>query len=84
MNITIMNTTFDAATLTEALEGFHVISGRWDVDGRTDDTSVFDVADGIRAALGATEAVEVEVYHANGTAIDGDLPSDGHFVAQRR
>lgn len=79
MNITITN-----VTNANQLDEFNPVSGEWSLHCDSDDRSREGVEQSVRNWMDASYPVDVEVFHADGRAIGGDLPSNGTFVAVRR
>jgi len=80
MNITITN-----VRNANELDGFNPVSGEWSLHcDRSEDRSEDGVAQSVRNYMDASYEIDVQVFHADGRAITGDLPANGTFVAIRR
>jgi len=80
---TNMNITISDVQNANLLGEFHPVSGEWSLHCDSEDRSKEGVEQAVRNWMDSSYPVHVEVYHADGRAIGGDLPSDGTFVAIR-
>lgn len=80
-----MNMNIDIRNVRNAneLDAFNVVSGEWELHCLSDDRSEAGVIESVRNYMDAVFPVEVRVFHADGRAITGDMPSHGTFVAVR-
>lgn len=65
------------------LPSFVPVEGQWEVNGTSEERDYNEIVEAIESSLGAAFKVKVDLYHDNGHAITGDLPSGGTFLATR-
>ena len=78
MNITITN-----VKNANELESFIPVEGEWFLDGSSEDRSREGVEQSVRNYMDADYGIEVQVFHADGRAITGEMPASGKFLATR-
>lgn len=79
MNITISN-----VQNADEIGKFTPVSGEWTLHCDSDDRSRDGVEQSVCNWIDVDFALDVEIFHADGRAITGDIPSNGTFVAVRR
>lgn len=79
MNITITN-----VKNANELDSFVPVEGQWFLDGDSEDLSFEGVEQSVRNYMDADYLIDVQVFHADGHAITGDMPGEGTFLATRR
>ena len=79
MNITIRNV--DNA---DELDNFIPVSGRWFLDGDSEDRSIESLMEAVINWMDADYQIDVRVFHADGREVTSDIPSEGTFLATRK
>ena len=78
-----MNITIKAKNAVE-LEDFVPVSGTWSITHKQDEDSVYDVEESVINWMDSNYSIDVMVFHVDGRKINGDLPSEGTFLAIRK
>jgi hypothetical protein len=78
-----MNISIKAKNAIE-LEDFIPVSGTWLIEDKKDEDSIYDVEESIVNWMDSNYSIDVMVFHADGTKINGDLPWGGTFLAIRK
>ena len=78
-----MNISIKAKNAIE-LEDFVPVSGTWRIEDKQDEDSVYDVEESVINWMDSNYSIDVMVFHVDGRKINGDLPSEGTFLAIRK
>lgn len=78
-----MNINIYAVENANELETYNPVSGKWSLHVDSEDRSVEGIEQSVRNYMDADFKISVQVFHADGRAITGDVPSEGTFVAVR-
>lgn len=78
-----MNITIKAKNAVE-LEDFVPVTGAWLITDKKDKDSINDVEESIINWINSSYLIDVMVFEADGTKINGDLPWCGSFLAIRK
>lgn len=68
------------------LENFEPVEGHWsvyDLYSEHEDKSMIDIEESVQNYMDADFRIRVSVFHLDGRAITGDVPSEGLFLAIR-
>lgn len=80
---TTMNITITNVKNANELDSFIPVEGEWFLDGSSEDRSREGVEQSVRNYMDADYAIEVQIFHADGRAIIGEIPASGKFLATR-
>lgn len=78
-----MNISIKAKNAIE-LEDFVPVSGTWRIEDKQDKDSIHDVEESVINWMDSSYSIDVMVFHVDGRKINGDLPSEGTFLAIRK
>lgn len=80
-----MNITINNIKNANELDAFVPVEGQWVFDGTSDEGLTTEaVEQSVRNYMDAAYPIDVQVFHGNGHAIVGDMPTSGTFVATRK
>lgn len=78
-----MNITITDVKNANELDSFVPVEGRWILDEFSEDRSLDGIMQSVRNYMDADYGIKVELFHLDGRAITGDMPSEGAFLATR-